>query len=202
MKCVDIKGQKFGRWTVLDKDNPKKSSTMWKCICDCGSAKSVNGKSLRRGLSTSCGCFNTEKARAQGTHGQAGRENGNKETPEYRIWGGMKKRCSNPKAQRYENYGGRGIRVCDRWHSFLNFFEDMGARPSTKHSLERNDNNGNYEPNNCRWATVKEQANNTTRNIILDIDGVKMTLVEASSHFGISYSSVYRKVQSGRLQRA
>ncbi len=180
----------------------KRSSTMWECICDCGTVKPVNGKSLRRGLSTSCGCFNAERARSQGTHGQSGRKNGNKETVEYRIWSGMRKRCLNPRAQRYERYGGRGISICEKWSDFEQFFKDMGTRPTPRHSIERRDNDGNYCPENCCWATPEEQANNKSHNIIVLVEGEKMTVAAASRALGISYSSAYRRLKSGKLPKA
>jgi hypothetical protein len=108
----------------------------------------------------SCGCFQQEQAsKANTTHGDS-RRNG-KRTPEYQAWTGMIKRCSNPSEIGFRHYGGRGIKVCERWrHSFPNFLADMGRKPSPKHSIERNDNDGNYEPSNCRWATQKEQIHN------------------------------------------
>lgn len=202
MKLIDLSGLKFGRWTVLKEAAPQNTSTMWECRCDCGTIKAVNGKSIRRGLSTSCGCYNTEKARNQGTHRQSGRENGNKETAEYRIWSGMRKRCTNPRAQRFDRYGGRGISICEKWSDFQQFFKDMGPRPTPRHSIERVDNDGNYCPENCRWATPEEQANNNSRNIIVLVEGVKMTLAAASDALGISYSSAYRRLKSGKLPKA
>jgi hypothetical protein len=193
-------GGTFGRWTVIGDAPPHNKATMWRCRCECGTEKDVNGKSMRLGLSTSCGCFNTQKARAQGTHKQSGRENGNRESAEYRIWTGIRKRCLNPNAQRYESYGGRGIKICERWDKFQNFFDDMGSRPSLRHSIDRENNDGDYEPGNCRWSTPEEQANNTRRNIIVLIDGERTSLPIAARKLGISYSSVYRRLRSGKLQ--
>lgn len=157
---------------------------------------------MRKGKSLSCGCITKERMANQGTHNQSGRENGNKETAEYRIWSGMRKRCLNPRAQRYERYGGRGIKICEQWNDFSSFFADMGPRPTPRHSIERKDNDGNYCPENCRWATPEEQANNTSRNIIVLVEGQKMALATAADILGISYSSVYRRLKAGKLPKA
>lgn len=201
MKRIDITGNKYGRWTVLGASPGSENPIKWDCVCECGTVRSVNGSSLRKGASPSCGCITKERMANQGTHNQSGRENGNKETAEYRIWSGMRKRCLNPRAQRYERYGGRGIKICERWNDFSNFFADMGQRPTPRHSIEREDNDGDYCPENCRWAKPEDQANNKSCNIIVLVDGEKMTLSAASAALGISYSSSYRRLKSGKLTR-
>ena len=151
---IDISGQKFGRWTVLQRTE-KNAGSAWNTICECGSLGSVDGYALRAGKSISCGCYTLEVLRDRAIHGRHG-------IPEYEIWKGMKQRCSNPKHIVYSYYGGRGIRVCEEWESdFEKFYEDVGPRPSPKHTIDRYpNNNGNYEPGNVRWATRSQQNKN------------------------------------------
>lgn len=160
-QAKDITGQRFGRWTVIRRDGSNKfNKAMWWCKCDCGNEVSVLGKSLRVGDSTSCGCQRKEKFRPS-PNNQNGLKHGMHGSPEYITWIHMKARCSNPKDKRYKHYGGRGIKVCDRWvDSFESFFSDMGKRPTSQHSIDRINVNGDYEPSNCRWATPTEQRHN------------------------------------------
>jgi len=154
-----IIGKKFGRLLITDyKIGTIKNKARVICKCDCGNIKIVNICNIKRGLTLSCGCLQKEKAsQAQINHGMSGK-------PEYIIWCGIKARCFNENEPAYNRYGGRGITVCTSWlekeYGFLNFFRDMGKRPSKKHSIDRINNDGNYEPSNCRWATAKMQAKN------------------------------------------
>ena len=160
-------------------------------VCDCGTQKEMCISNVVLGRSKSCGCLSVEVAGdGTRTHGMTG-------TPEHRTWNNMLNRCRNPATSRYERYGGRGIRVCERWWSFENFYADMGPRPSDKHSIERNDVNGNYEPGNCRWATKKEQSWNTSRNLFVEYNGERKCVSEWCELTGIAYSTFIQRLRAG-----
>lgn len=186
MKLTDRLGERYGRLLVTERA-PNKSATdtnaRWKCVCDCGRETVQYGQDLKRGKVISCGCWNDEK---RFKHGMAN-------TLVYGVWQQIHQRCGNPKAAGYENYGGRGIKVCERWKSFENFVADMGVR-SDGYSIDRINNDGDYEPSNCRWATTSQQLNNRRLNRVLELNGERKTIAEWSEQLGIKWDTIRSRV--------
>lgn len=195
----DITGLRFGRLEAVGPVEVVRypsgaHAVRWLCRCDCGGDRVVNVGKLTSGRARSCGCLipeTTAKLVAASTkHGLA-------KTPEYNCWQSLSGRCTNPKNAAYNSYGGRGITVCARWMSFENFLADMGERPSDKHSIERIDNNGDYEPGNCRWATKGEQGRNRRSNFIVEAFGRKAPLIEFVSTDKPAYRLAWARIKRG-----
>ncbi len=186
-------GDRYGRLTVIREIEPKRSGVQVQrcveCRCECGVVKEYRLYTLRNGNTRSCGCL------AKEVTGDLMRTHGLSDTAEYGIWRGMIDRCGNAGMDAYRNYGGRGIKVCDRWlGSFELFLEDMGKRPSEKHSIDRKNNNGDYEPGNCRWATPKEQCRNTRVNYLVEHNGETRCIAEWSELHGLKPSVLYHRL--------
>lgn len=198
-KRKDLSGRVFGRLTVLsDRGLNADRKVVWECLCECRAVVEVSSANLLRGATRSCGCLARDLSAARGaaraTHGHSRRTG---RSGEYSSWMAMIGRCTRPCVSKYENYGGRGIAVCDRWMSFDAFLADMGPKPTRRHSIDRIDSNGNYEPGNCRWATPTEQSSNSRRNTYVVIDGVRMTATEAARRLGVSKTLVFGRVRHG-----
>ncbi len=199
MKRKDLTAQRFGRWKVLKLTRTIQRSlykeAVWLCKCDCGTEREVRTRLLLkgRGGSTSCGCARTETIRAL----QPRRTHGKSKHPLYKIWKTMRQRCNNPRSRKYPIYGGRGIKICSRWDSFEAFLEDMEKGWSVGLQIDRINNNGNYEPGNCKWSTPQEQSNNTRSNILLKIEERSMTLAEASRQYGIKPGTIRYRLRHG-----
>lgn len=171
----DISGGRFGLLTAIEFIRRTEGDTIWRCRCDCGVIVEKRGNHLRSGATTRC-CF-------QKHHQKKGKRP--PLSPERMTWQSIKQRCRNPNDPYFALYGGRGIEMCDRWfHSFELFLEDMGPRPSDC-TIDRIDNDGNYEPANCRWATRKEQGNNRRTNRFIEFNGEVKTVSQWAEQLGV-----------------
>lgn len=184
-----LAGKVFGRLTVLDKYEVRKNIRYWLCRCECSNEKFIATASLVKGRTTACGCRQFIGGNIR--HGMTG-------TRIHNIWKGIKTRCNNPNATYYENYGGRGVKVCDRWmESFENFYEDMKEDYADDLTIEREDNDGNYEKDNCYWATRLEQGSNSRKNVVIDTPLGPMHIAEVARAFDANLASLYRMVRKG-----
>lgn len=185
-------GVQFGRLTVLHyKGRVGRNKYHWECRCACGKTHSCGASELRTERTRSCGCLNVERTRERFT------THNHTHSITYGSWESMRQRCLNKNHKHYQNYGGRGIVICERWESFANFLEDMGERPSRKFTLERTDNKKGYEPENCIWATRKVQQNNTRACVVVEFNGRQMTLAQWSEELGITNTALYHRHQRG-----
>lgn len=192
---IDLTGQRFGRLVVIGQAGRNRhGQMMWLCRCDCGKEVVVAGCNLRSGNTQSCGCLNRERvAAAQTAHGHA---RGGKMSRAYRCWDHIIQRCANPRHKYYANYGGRGIEVCERWREFKNFLEDMGEPPAEA-QIDRIDNDGNYEPGNCRWATRGENQRNKRNNRRVTFRGKTQCLKAWSEELGIAANAIRKRLRRG-----
>lgn len=199
----DLSGQRFGRLTVLYKtDKTKYGKALWHCKCDCGNFKDTISTSLKNGDVKSCGCLQKEVRKENALHLDKVRlKHGMSDNRLYRIYNDMVSRCYRKSINGYENYGGRGIRVCDEWlgeDGFKNFMSWSFANGYNEElTIDRLDSNGHYEPNNCKWSTRKEQANNTRATIFLEYGREKHSLTEWSEITGIRKGTLYTRMRKG-----
>ena len=190
---VDLTAQRFGRLTVLEFVPTDKYGSFWKCLCDCGNRIIVRGMCLKRGDTLSCGCLRKETtAKTHSVHGL-------RRTRLYNIWTLMKNRCYNPNACNYNRYGSRGIKICDEWINDFKAFYDWSISHgySDNLSIDRIDNNGNYEPSNCRWVDNKTQCRNIRRNVLVEYNGKMITLPEAAEITGIDLGALRSRYRNG-----
>lgn len=190
---TDETGNVYHRLTVVESAGSTSSGdSMWLCRCECGTMTTVARGELRKGSTKSCGCLRSSQG-------------GDYKTTEYRSWKEMKRRCYNPRNSQYHLYGGRGIAICDRWRkSFVNFLADMGTKPFPEATIDRfPDMNGNYDPGNCRWATKREQSQNSRKARMLTYNGETLCLREWSRRIGITHSTLIARLERGwTLERA
>lgn len=188
MRLVDLIGKRFGELTVLGRAPDRMRRRRWLCICSCGTTKIIEGMALKQGKTRSCGCH-----QGRIIHGH---NRGYTASRTHRSWSTMKTRCLDHNNSGFKFYGARGIQICERWMDFQNFLADMGERPPNT-SIERRDNNGNYEPGNCYWATRAEQSNNTRRNIWLEHQGQRHTVSVWARKVGLAPSTLATRIKRG-----
>ncbi len=190
MKRIQVEiGARFGRLTVVKESRQQAKHRRFQCSCDCGETTIVHLSALRSGVTRSCGCLRADTSKRHGC----------RQTPEYATWTHVIARCSNRNGTSWKNYGGRGITVCQRWRtSFEAFLADMGPKPSSRHSIERRDNDGNYEPSNCKWATMKEQRRNTRCNVWVEYkSGETRLLMDVAAELGIHPDALKKRIDRG-----
>jgi len=182
------------RLVYLSEGTPKSNQRSVLCRCECGTVCEINLSKIRCGHTQSCGCYrDLRRVEANTNHGHAKK---NRKTPEYIVWESMISRCYNQNLKSYKDYGGRGVSVCDEWREdFTVFYRDMGEKPSRLHTIERVDVNGDYCKENCKWASRKEQASNTRRNLKpIEYNNASLTLNEWSEALGINYMVLYKRI--------
>jgi hypothetical protein len=194
---LNLAGKRFGQLVCIEEVGRKNGRVLWRCKCDCGNESIVTSSNLKSGHIKSCGCARINGVRgAHYTHGLS--TNGyNRKTHLYSVWVMMRQRCLNPKNKAYNCYGGRGIKICKEWEDYKNFHDwAMANGYRSGLTIERINNDSDYEPSNCRWATYKEQGQNTRRNLFITFRGTTKTLKQWAEHFSIDYDAL-----RGRLGR-
>jgi hypothetical protein len=185
----NLTGNTYGELTVQEYAGQSNSNkTKWKCMCSCGNSCVVLSASLKEGRTRSCGCYHIKVT------GDRFRKHGQCDLPEYNVWMSMRSRCNNPNNKEFRNYGGRGIKVCDRWSDFDAFLSDMGARPSPKHSIDRLNNSLGYSLHNCEWVLPKKQANNRRNTHSFTYGNQTKTLSEWAACTGIKHATLYYRL--------
>lgn len=192
-ELIDLTGKRFGKLVVLKRvDNNKHRQPQWECLCDCGNKTIVVGQKLRKGITKSCGCLLYEQ-KTRLTHGMTG-------TVLHNRWLNMKSRCFNQKNKRYARYGGRGITICPEWMDFSNFYKwSMENGFSENLSIDRIENDKGYSPENCRWASAKQQANNTSRNVKILYNGEEKTLSEWCELLNLNYKLIHGRMHESGM---
>lgn len=194
-KFIDLTGKKFNRLTVIKRaENSRDNKAQWECVCTCGNITTVRATCLKSGSTKSCGCLNKERSKTFGgitTHGMSN-------TPEYDSWEHIVQRCANPKNDCFKNYGARGITICNEWlNDFMAFYNHIGPKPSKNHSVDRIDNNSGYKPGNVRWATPREQSNNSRNNRKITIRGWTLTVAQWARFAGIKQATLWYRLRAG-----
>lgn len=210
-ELIEMTGSTWGRLTVVSRAPSRSGRAYWHCRCECGGESVVGGKALRSGATQSCGCLLAERSaawmaspefmahRVRGST-RHGHKRAGKASLEYKTWLGMKRRCNDPKCKDFPKWGGRGIRVCERWNkSFEAFLADMGERPSLRHQIDRKDSDGDYSPSNCRWVTPTTQGAENRRNLLpVKIGELAFPSISAACrHFGQPKNRVHLRMVAG-----
>lgn len=196
MSAEDLTGKRFGKLVVIhrveDYVHPSgERKPMWLCQCDCGERNSVRSHTLKSGFTQSCGCGMAESGKRKKTHGLS-------KSKTYKAWCSIKNRCYNPRCSKFMHYGGKGIKVCPAWlNSFSQFLKDVGIAPTNKHSIDRINTDGDYEPSNCRWAVQSDQMRNQCRNVKLTHNGITLCIADWADRLGLKRSTVYGRHSKG-----
>ena len=194
-RIIDLTGKQYGVLTVLCYAGKVYKHSGWYCLCCCGTITKVSSNNLRRGYTKSCGCSSKEWTNVNRIKHEF------LNSPEYRAWSSAKNRCYNKNNPSYKNYGGRGIRMCDRWNkSFINFIEDMGFKPGAEYSIERIDNDGDYSTENCKWVVIKDQVRNRRNTLLCNYRGNVIPLAEACENENIKYSIAYSNIYTKGIE--